>query len=699
MMMLKRVICFLFTLSALNSTAQGKGVNFKQAHIHIAPNFSEKMLQGEVTFTFDAQQKTDTIYLDAQNLAITQVTLNEKPVAFWNTNKQLKIAGKYKKQGNILQIQYQTQPKQTVYFIEDDAKDQIWTQGQGKYTSHWVPSFDDVNQKLVFNLSISYPESYQVIANGILKSTAVVDGIKTWHYQMQNPMSSYLLMFAIGDFVKQEAVSASGIPLHFYLQAEDAAHFGTTYKHSQQLFNFLEKQIGVPYPWEVYQQVPAQDFLYGGMENTSATVFSQDFVVDAIGAADKTYYNVNAHELAHQWFGNLVTAASSEHHWLQEGFATYYALLAEQDLFGKDYFDFKLYEMAEQLILAQQRDKEPILSAKASSLTFYQKGAWALHYLKNQIGEKAFNLAVKNYLTKYQFQSATTDQFLAEVTLASGYNTTDFKKRWLASNVFPTEDAFAILTQNPNIVTYLEIGNMYDVPLAEKKAFFLQALQSDLYSLASKEEILYQLGKEKPEDLVDFFPIIEASTDVKLRQVFVRSLGKVSEGYKAFYEGFLNDPSYITQEIVLQNLWTAFPNDRTKLLNQTKTWQGFQDKNLRITWLTLALLTDGYENASKIKFYNELLAYTTNQYESSVRQNAIVNLLFLNANDTNVLEGLVSGLQHHKWQFVQFCKNTIREQLKSPKYKIFYTQLVAKLAEPEKTKLQQLLNEKEPSVN
>ena len=92
------------------------------------------------------------------------------------------------------------------------------------------------------------------------------------------------------------------------------------------------------YPWKIYRQIPVRDFLYAGMENTTSTIFSQDFVVDSIGFNDKNYINVNAHELAHQWFGDLITSQSSKHHWLQEGFATYYALLAERQLFGDDYF-------------------------------------------------------------------------------------------------------------------------------------------------------------------------------------------------------------------------------------------------------------------------------------------------------------------------------------------------------------------------
>ena len=130
------------------------------------------------------------------------------------------------------------------------------------------------------------------------------------------------------------------------------------------MFDFLEEEIGVRYPWQNYKQVPVKDFLYAGMENTSATIFSDAFVVDSTAFVDKNYVNVNAHELAHQWFGDLVTETHGTHHWLQEGFATYYALLAEKDIFGDDYYYHKLYETSQQLVKAQETDTIPLMNSK-----------------------------------------------------------------------------------------------------------------------------------------------------------------------------------------------------------------------------------------------------------------------------------------------------------------------------------------------
>ncbi|MFM2368364.1 MAG: hypothetical protein RL619_664, partial [Bacteroidota bacterium] len=320
---------YLFLLlSTITFAQQTQFVDFKSVLGKIAVNPIEQTVFGDVDYDFEVLKSIDTIKIDAQNMEFSDLKLNGKPINFSNTQKQLQIIFPFKKGKNSLTFHYLAKPKQTMYFIGSETNDnlQIWTQGQGKYTSHWFPSFDDVNEKVIFNLNIVFNKDYQVISNGVLKFKSRLDGLSVWKYQMQKPMSSYLLMLTIGKFEKQTQESNSGIPLEMYYESKDKSKFEPTYRYSKQLFDFLEKEIGVKYPWEIYKQAPVRDFLYAGMENTSATLFSTRYVVDSKGFEDRNYTNVNAHELAHQWFGNLITAESGKQHWLQEGFATYYAL-------------------------------------------------------------------------------------------------------------------------------------------------------------------------------------------------------------------------------------------------------------------------------------------------------------------------------------------------------------------------------------
>ncbi|MEI7509549.1 MAG: M1 family metallopeptidase, partial [Flavobacterium sp.] len=432
--MMKYITLLFFSLCSI--AQQTTNVDFIKCKAAVIPNFEEKSIKGKVYYECKVLKGIDSIRIDAKNMDFSEVLVNEKPVNFKNNKKELILYEGFTKGDNTISFRYKAFPKQSLYFIGTSQSHQIWTQGQGKYTSNWLPSFDDVNEKVIFNISVTYNDDYQVVSNGILlqKKRNLQEKTTFYEFEMEKPMSSYLVMLAIGTFNYQTEISSAGVILERYFKPQDSLKVEPTYRYSTKIFNFLEKEIGVKYPWKIYRQIPVNDFVYAGMENTTSTIFAQEYVVDELGFNDRNYINVNAHELAHQWFGDLITAKSGKHHWLQEGFATYYALLAEKEVFGEDYFYNKLYENWLQIKLqSQQKGVLPILNEKASSLSFYEKGAWALHTIRTDIGEKKFKKAVKNYLKKYSFKNVETDDFLAEIKKVSNFDTEKFKKKWLES--------------------------------------------------------------------------------------------------------------------------------------------------------------------------------------------------------------------------------------------------------------------------
>ena len=623
----------------------------------------------------------------------SDVELNQKDIQFLNNGKQIVFIAPFKKGTNTISFNYVAKPKQALYFIGSKENDniQIWTQGQGRYTSNWFPSFDDVNEKVIFSLEVVMDTKYQVISNGILKSKVNNNSMTYWQFNMQKPMSSYLLMLAIGKFEKQTQQSNSGIPLEMYLESKDATKFEPTYRYSKQVFDFLEKEIGVKYPWEIYKQAPVREFLYAGMENTSATLFSTRYVVDSTGFEDRSYTNVNAHELAHQWFGNLVTAESGKHHWLQEGFATYYALLAEKEIYGEDYFYSKLYESSQQLKFASRTDTIPVLNAKASSLTFYQKGAWALHVLHETIGEKAFKKAVKTYLNKHAFQTVNTMDFLNEIKKVSKYDLNNFSKVWLETSIFNTQQANVLLVKNKAIQVLFEIEKLKNKPLSEKKEFFTKILQSDVY-FSIKEAIVNQLKQEKFEDKVDLLTLALETKNVQVRQAVAVSLNEIPENFRIHYETLLDDKSYQTQEIALYNLWNNFPEQRPGYLDKSKEWIGFSDYNLRTLWLSLALSTSDY-SLNKKQLIAELINYSSTNYEATIRQDALEKLLAFNIINDEVLHNLVGATTHHMWQFSKFGRDNIRILLKKKEMRVSFKKILPNLNETEQIQLNRLLKE------
>lgn len=686
---MRYIFLLIFSFSFAQQTSN---VDFKTLHATLIPNVIDKSIFGDVIYQFEVLKAIDTIAIDAIKMDFTSVKINGKTVNFKNSGKALKLFQGFKKGKNTLTFSYKATPKRTLYFIGEVDQLQIWTQGQGKFTSHWLPSFDDVNEKVIFNLSVSFDNQFTVLSNGKLKSINdnFNDKSKIWYYQMSKPMSSYLVMMAIGKFEKQTAKTKSGTPLEFYIDEKDTDKFETTYKYTTQIFDYFEQEIGLNYPWEIYRQVPVHDFLYSGMENTTSTIFSQDFVVDAIGFNDKTYINVNAHELAHQWFGNLITAQSGKHHWLQEGFATYYALLAEKELFGDDHFQWELYEMAERLLKASKTDTIPLLNEKASSLTFYQKGAWALHSLRESIGAENFQKAVKNYLKKYGFKNVNTDDFLNEVKAVSSFDTENFKRIWLEQSGFEVNQALTLLRKNAFMKSYLELVDLQTKPFAEKKTIFVNLLKTEVF-YPVKEEVVFQLADVPFEEKEALLKLAMDSKNLKVRQAIARIMVEIPIAFQANYETLLNDESYINKEIALGTLWNLFPEKQADYLNQSKDWIGFNDKNLRILWLTLALMTKDYLNENKVNFYDELLNYSSPKYESSIRQNALTNLLFLNPNDQNILRNLANATTHHKWQFTLFARNQIRELIKTERHKKYFEEMLPSLNTAEQNQLRRLL--------
>lgn len=655
---------FLALVFGVQSFAQQtEVVDFLRVEAVITPDNSKQSIVGDLNYSFKILRNTDSVYLDAKDMTI--VGFDNKAISIKAEKDKIWLIDNFKA-GNEYSIsfQYEVRPKQTFYFMSDG---EMWTQGQGKYTSHWLPSIDDTNDKIEFDLTIVASKDKTVIANGKLISVQEEAGFRKWQFDMKEPMSSYLVAAAIGDFNKKELASNSGIPLELYFKPRDSLKVEPTYRYSKRIFDFLGDEIGVPFPWQVYKQVPLRDFLYAGMENTTATFFSEAFMVDSIGFNDRNYINVNAHELAHQWFGNLVTAKSDEDHWLQEGFATYYALLAEREIFGDEYFYWQLYQTAEQLKASSDEGKgESLLNPKASSLTFYQKGAWSLHILKEYIGEENFKTAVQNYLQKYKYQNVTTENFLDEVRAVSEVDIAIFEKNWLRQSAFKAEEAYQSLMKSSFIKSYFEISALRATPLNDKRNQLRDVLifPNDFIG----QEAVYQLAVEPISETIPLYKIALKSNNLYVRQAVVLSLEKIPTELLEEYGSLLDDESYVTIETAMYQMYMQFPQKRFQVLEKTKNIVGFQNKNIRQLWLVLALITEGYENSNKEIFLEELKGYSSTTFSFEIREKAFEYINELQVWDTETLKNLVEATVHPNWRFSKSSKSLLKQLIAQPDY-------------------------------
>jgi aminopeptidase N len=401
----------------------------------------EGKIMGEVEEKFTViRPALDSLFLDAIRMDFTSVKLNGKEVKYENTGKGILLQFEepltYNTQ-HTLTINYSATPGKSLYFIgwQDTThrnRKQIWTQGQGINNRHWIPMFDEKNDKLISEMLIEFDEEFEVLSNGEkLKEKKIGDGKKLWHYKISHPHSPYLIMLGIGKYNIAERKSASGVPIRLYYYPEQPEQVEPTYRYTVEMFDFFEKEIGLPYPWELYSQIPVQDYMYGAMENTTATVFGDFYLVDSAEFLDRNYVRVNAHELAHQWFGDMVTARSSAHHWLQESFATHYDMMYQREAFGEDHFNWVRKTYNDQALAASRSDLKPVAHSEAGTVRHYPKGAHVLQMLKYVVGRDAFNQAVKYYLERNAYGNVNTNDLMAAFHDKLGYSLNWFFEQWV----------------------------------------------------------------------------------------------------------------------------------------------------------------------------------------------------------------------------------------------------------------------------
>ena len=651
------------------------------AEVSILPR--NKKVSGKTFFKIQILESIDSIFIDAKDMYFSEVLINDKKAKYSYDGSRIWLKNKFKKGTTYnIYLDYIATPTKAMYFINWDAPEglkvtkEVWTQGQGRHNSNWIPSLDDMKDKLLINLTVNFENGYEVVANGFLQEKIELnDSISQWKYKMEHPMSSYLIAIAAGDYSYRKLESSSKIPLSLYFETKDSLKFEPTYRYSQQIFDFLEKEIGIAYPWNNYKQIPVQDFMFSGMENTGTTIFSNSFVIDSTAFNDENYVFVNAHELAHQWFGDMVTEKKSRDHWLHEGFATYYAWLAEKEVFGEDYYYWKLFQSAERLKeLSDSGKGESLLDPKASSLTFYEKGAWALHILKEQIGKENFDTAINNYLQNNAYSIVVTENFIEEVEKVSKISIDEWVQDWLKQSAFQGTEALASLQRSSFIKNYMEVAALRETPFSIKKELLSKALSKPINEYVGQEAI-FQLSGENSPEAIELYKKAFASNNLMLRQAVAVSVDKIPLELKSEFFSLLNDESYLTIENALLKAWLQFPEDTAFLLEQTKDVQGFQNKNVRLLWLTINLVSPDIDPEHSKAYFDELSESTSRFMPSGLRQNALGYLYQLNAFTNNNLKDLLDCAQHPNSWFKNYCASLLEKLLLQEEYRLQYAEL------------------------
>ncbi len=385
------------------------------------------------------------IELDAVELTIERVTVGDSAAEFRHDGKKLRIAlPEPAAPGSelVIAIAYHGSPRRGLYFIApDDAYPdkpvQVWSQGQDEDSRYWFPCFDAPNEKATSEVTVTVPAHLFAVSNGALVSDHTDGDKRTLHWRLDVPHSCYLITLAIGDFTTVET-RWRDTPVVYYAERGREAAAERTLARTPQMLELFSRRFGVPYPYPRYAQVFVADFIFGGMENTSATTLTDTVLLDERAAIDYDVDALVAHELAHQWFGDLVTCRDWGEGWLNEGFATYSEYLWREHHDGRDAADLELDEWAElyfgedsgryRRTIATKYYEEPI---DIFDHHLYDKGGRVLHMLRYVVGDTAFDAALAHYLTKHRLGVVESRDLARAVEEATGKNLDWFFSQWV----------------------------------------------------------------------------------------------------------------------------------------------------------------------------------------------------------------------------------------------------------------------------
>lgn len=434
-------------------------------HISIDVRFAPKegKVIGKETLLFTPiQPLIDSVYLDAPGITIKKVLLDKAAlnVSFDTTSTGVIVRFPSQKlkwdDKHSLYIEYEATPRHGLYFIgwndeKNLSRKQIWTQGQGIDNRYWFPCYDDVDDKVISETTITFDKAYTVISNGNLIDTKInSDSTKTWHYAMNKPHAPYLVMIAIDKFAHKDYKSDAGVVVRQYYYADHPEVEAPTYDHSKELMDWLPKEIGIPYPWQTYANVPVQDFMFGAMENTTATVYGDFYQLDKRAIIERGYIGTNAHELTHQWFGDYITEYSATHHWLHESFATYYSKMFMRHIYGEDQYQMAMRGEALQAIQADKDNRYPIAHSRAGTARHYPKGSFVIGMLRYVVGDEVYRRSIVNYLKKHANENVDTHDLYKTFLETSGINLDWFFDEWIYHSGVP---AFSVKYEAKDKVT------------------------------------------------------------------------------------------------------------------------------------------------------------------------------------------------------------------------------------------------------
>ncbi len=434
-------------------------------------------------------------------------------------------------------IRYAARPDQGLYFRESskDAEGfapQVWTHHQRFRLRHWIPTWDHPSERTTVETKIRVGHGMRVIANGVQVSEELHENDeRTVTWRLDRAIPTYLIAVAIGRWERYED-QVGDVPVVYWVApgtGEEKARraFGET----PAMMAFFETLLGVPFPYPAYNQVAAADFVTGGMENAGLTIVNDGLIGEAgeVDDLDGDPRILVAHELAHQWFGDLVTCWGWQHLWLNEGFASWFELEWVGQVEGEGARRLWLERYREWYLARGRGTRAPLAhswrtrkSGPDRANHLYTKGPWVVEMMSRAVGREAFLESLHVYLERHADSLVTTHDLVRAIFDTTGHNFTPFVQQWVEVGGHPVlEASHALIGDGTRLeVSLKQVQNpdflvpQFDLPVTVQVVTQLGRVDHQLVLRDSKATFELPV----PGDLLDLVVDADASLLVDLRQ-------------------------------------------------------------------------------------------------------------------------------------------------------------------------------------
>ncbi|MEW6430819.1 MAG: M1 family aminopeptidase [Myxococcota bacterium] len=504
--------------------------------LQLALDFDARSIAGSATHTVRAVRAVRRVTFDAVGLDVSRVEVDGKSASFdASSGERLHVSlPRALKAGATAKVKvtYRARPQRGLYFVGPDdgypkRPRQAWTQGQDIDSRHWFPCLDTPAQKCPSEVKATFPAGMTALSNGKLVADSTKSGKRTMHFRLDQPHSPYLVTLVVGEFVTVEQKAGATV-IRTLVEPSREAEARRTVKRTPQMMALFEKLTGRPYPWGDYAQVFVSEFIFGGMENTSATTLTDSVLFDERAALDYHADFLVAHELAHQWFGDLLTCRDWPHGWLNEGFATYAEVLWKDEAEGADEADHqRKADLEAYLSEVSERYARPIVARKFDAPIdlfdrhLYEKGGLVLHELRRRLGDDDFFAVVRHYVAAHaggtvetvdlaraveQVTGKNLDRFFDEYVFRAGHPQLKVEASWEADHkavrlaVKQVQESEPYELTLPVLLSVKDREVTHELPVREKEhVFFLPAEREPAWcAVDPRRDLLATLEEEKP---------------------------------------------------------------------------------------------------------------------------------------------------------------------------------------------------------